>query len=105
MAVDTAPVRCSGRVMKSTAIARYVQETVLPFAFLLAPAVTNVACAGTERQTPPPQQADDEEEGGHLDPYEHTCWNATRMGAECPTRAEWYKSMGLCSDGKEGCQD
>ncbi|HRI72418.1 MAG TPA: sigma-70 family RNA polymerase sigma factor, partial [Polyangium sp.] len=102
--VDTAPVECSGAGMKPTTIARYVQDAVLPFAFLLAPAVTSVACAGTERQTPPPQQADDEEEGG-LDPYYMMCLNATRMGADCPTRAEWYKSMGRCPDGQKGCQD
>jgi len=102
--VDEPGKQCSASNMNSSKIVNYLQGTVVPFAFLVAPAMTQLACAGADRQTVSAQEPDDEEPEGGLDPYEHMCRNEHRRGAECPSRADWYKSMGRCPDGTKGCQ-
>jgi RNA polymerase sigma factor (sigma-70 family) len=89
---------CSLADMKSTKFASFLQETVVPLAFVVAPAVTQVACAGTEQQTPPARQADDdEEEAAERErddtAYRVTCLQARKRGEQCPTREEWDRSF------------
>jgi len=100
--VDEPGKQCSASDMKATKLAGYLQGTILPFAFLLTPALTNVSCAGAERQTPPPHEP--EERDDSLDPYDIMCQNQKRRGDDCPSRADWYKSIGYCPDGTKGCQ-
>lgn len=52
-ALDTVTNQCSGVDMKSAKIAGYLHAVAPPFAVLIAPALSQVACAGTEQQTPP----------------------------------------------------
>ena len=85
--------------MMSSKITTYIQATVLPFALVVAPAMTSVACAGAEQQRLPPQQpqeADDENQNHEgQDPYEQVCENQRRRGSSCPTKEEWCASMGM----------
>ncbi len=101
-AFDKPQKQCSASDMKSTKIVSYLQGTVIPFAFLVAPEVTQLACAGAERQTAPAQEP--EERDDSTDPYDYMCLEQHRRGEDCPTRTEWYKSMGRCPDGTKGCQ-
>ncbi|HRI70408.1 MAG TPA: hypothetical protein PK156_39525, partial [Polyangium sp.] len=74
---------------------------VVPFAFLVAPEVTQLACAGAERHT---TAQEPEERDDSTDPYVFMCRNEHRRGNECPTREEWYGEMGLCPDGTDNCK-
>ena len=82
----------------SSKITTYVQAPVLPFVLAVAPAMTSVACAGTEQQRLPPQQpqeADDEDPNREgQDIYEQLCENARHLGSSCPTKEEWCAQMG-----------
>jgi hypothetical protein len=102
-AIDGSEEQWSASPMKSIKIASYLQATVLPFAFLVTPAVTQIACAGAEQHTPPPQEP--EERDDTTDPYDYMCAMEHRRGSDCPSKADWYKSMGRCPDGTKGCQD
>jgi RNA polymerase sigma factor (sigma-70 family) len=88
---------CSAEDMTSTKFASFLQETAFPLALVVAPALTQVACTGTQQQTPPARQADDDsadEEGVDLGVYyEAYCDFARHRGEKCLTRAEWDKRM------------
>lgn len=102
LVVDEPGKRCSASDMKATKISSYLQGTIVPFAFLVAPAMTQLACAGSERHpvaTQEPEERDDSQ-----DPYDAMCENERHRGNDCPSRADWYKSMGRCPDGTKGCQ-
>lgn len=43
--VDKPEAECSASRMKTTKIVSYLQGTIVPFAFLVAPAVTQLGCA------------------------------------------------------------
>lgn len=101
--VDKPDAECSASGMKTTKIVSYLQGTVIPFAFLVAPTVTQLGCAGSGQQTPPRQEP--EEKSGGMDPYEGMCEVVEGRGERCPTRTEWYASMGLCADGVTRCRD
>lgn len=96
-AFDAETNSCSPADMKSTKFASFLQETVVPLALVVAPAVTQVACAGTEQQTPPARQADEEdaaEERERKDTaYEVMCSQERARGNQCPTREEWDNSF------------
>ncbi len=89
--------------MKSTKIVSYLQGTVVPFAFLVAPEVAQLACAGAERRTSPPEESEESNTGG-ADPYDVMCANERRRGNDCPTKQEWYHQIGLCPDGTDNCK-
>jgi RNA polymerase sigma factor (sigma-70 family) len=91
--LDPATNQCSAADMKSLKIARYLQETVVPLAFVVAPALTQPACAGTA-QGPSSAQQPEEEYDGTADPYEVMCLQERMRGASCPTREEWLKEIG-----------
>lgn len=101
--VDEPRKQCSASDMKATKLAGYLPSTILPFAFLVTPALANVACAGGERQTLP--RYEPEERDDTPDPYNVMCDEQKRRGKDCPSRAEWYASFGFCADGTKGCQD
>lgn len=93
-ALDAGTNECSSVDMKSTKIASYLQETLVPLAFVVAPALTQVACAGAEQQTPPAQQPADEpaeEPDGSPDPYEVACDQERARGNTCPPKEVWQK--------------
>ncbi|HRI65259.1 MAG TPA: sigma-70 family RNA polymerase sigma factor [Polyangium sp.] len=95
-ALDAATNECSAVDMKSTKIASYLQETLVPLAFVVAPALTQVACVGTEQQTPPARQPEEEpteEPDGSPDPYDVACDNYRMWRVQCPTREEWYRGV------------
>jgi len=101
--LDMLEKQCSASRMKPNKVVGYLQGMVLPFAFLVAPAVTQLGCAGTEqRHTPPPQEPDDGDYGGP-DPYDSMCESAHRLGGECPSKADWCASMGM-RPAPKGCQ-
>jgi DNA-directed RNA polymerase specialized sigma24 family protein len=92
--LDAVTNQCSAADMKSAKIASYLQGTVAPLAFWGASALTQVACAGSEQQTPPPRQpvgAPTEEPDGSHDPYAFSCKMERMRGNECPSREEWEK--------------
>jgi hypothetical protein len=94
--LDEPDLQWSASSMKSTKIASYLQATVVPFAFLAASAMTQIACAGGERQTPPEEERD---------PNERLCYANHWEGLQCPTRKEienWGKAP--CPDGTKDCQ-
>ncbi|MBK9266464.1 MAG: sigma-70 family RNA polymerase sigma factor [Polyangiaceae bacterium] len=96
-ALDTVTNPCSGMDMKSAKIAGYLQATALPFALLVAPALTQVACAGTEQtpppQTPPPRQPVDDDEADRRREndvfYRAYCNQERARGNKCMSREEW----------------
>ena len=88
MALDEPGEQWSASTMKSTKLAICLQSTVVPFGFLMASAMTHVACAGAERQAPPPQQPDEEDDGG-MDYYEMHCANQRRLGGDCESKSEY----------------
>jgi len=88
MALDEPDGPWSASTMKSTKLAICLQSTVVPFGFLMASAMTQVACAGAERQAPPPQQPEEEDDGGP-DQYEMHCNFATRLGGKCESKGDW----------------
>jgi DNA-directed RNA polymerase specialized sigma24 family protein len=92
IAIDEREKQWSAADMNSFKIAKYVQLSLVPFAFLVAPAVTQVACAGAEQQAPPPQEP--EEQDDSLDTYEIFCTNTKFLGGKCPSKADWCASMG-----------
>ncbi len=95
IAIDEPAKQCSASTMKATKIGSYLQGMAVPFAFLMAPAMTQVACAGAERQAPPvqtpPSSAPEEEGGEGLDPYDMMCESQQSRGSPCETREEWEK--------------
>jgi len=99
--LDMLQTQCSAARMKSNKIVGILQGTVLPFAFLVAPAVTQLGCAGTEGHSPPPREP--EERDDSPDPYDMMCANERRRGNDCPTKAEWYASFNRCPDGTRDC--
>ncbi|MBK9262127.1 MAG: hypothetical protein IPM54_20275 [Polyangiaceae bacterium] len=92
-ALDTVTNQCSGVDMKSAKIASYLQATALPFALLVAPALTQVACAGAEQQTSPPRQpADDDDpdrDHRHNILYRIYCNQERARGNKCMSKEEW----------------
>jgi hypothetical protein len=96
--LDAETNECSAEDMKSTKIASFLQETAFPLALVVAPAVTQVACTGTQQQTPSARQADDDSavelEKRRARNYEDMCDYDTHRGDKCPTREEWDKLMG-----------
>ncbi|MBK9266965.1 MAG: hypothetical protein IPM54_45220 [Polyangiaceae bacterium] len=92
-ALDTATNQCSATVMKSAKISSYLQATALPFALLVAPALTHVACAGAEQQTPPPRQPvndDAKEERQRKESHYLTyCLQEQARGDKCLSMEEW----------------
>lgn len=90
--LDTRTNECSAVDMKSTKITSILQQTVVPFAFLVAPAFTQVACAGSDQQTPPPHHSEEEYDGSP-DPYEVMCDQERARGNTCPPREEWLKKI------------
>jgi DNA-directed RNA polymerase specialized sigma24 family protein len=102
--IDELEKQWSADDMNSFKIVRYLQATMLPFAFLMTPAISQVACTGSGQQTPPPQEPDDEDYGGP-DPYEMMCESTHRLGGECPSKADWCASMGKRpAPAPKGCQ-
>jgi hypothetical protein len=99
--VDMAEKQCSACDMNASKIASYLRASILPAALVVAPAATQVACAGTEHHTPPPQEL---EATDGPDPYDMMCANERRRGNDCVTKAEWYKNSGLCPNGTRDCQ-
>ena len=93
-ALDAVTNQCSAADMKSTQFASFLQRTVLPLALSATPALAQVACAGTEQQTPPPQQPVDEPKDTHdwdTIAYDQACTFQRARGERCPTREEWDK--------------
>jgi hypothetical protein len=92
--LDAETNECSAEDMTSTKIASLVQKTALPLTLLVAPALAQVACSGTQQQTPSARQAE-EEEADHRDSldgaYRATCLFAQSRREKCPTREEWEK--------------
>jgi RNA polymerase sigma factor (sigma-70 family) len=62
--IDELKKQWSADDMNSFKIVRYLQATMLPFAFLMTPTVSQVACTGSGQQTPPPQEPEEEHDGG-----------------------------------------
>ncbi|HRI72637.1 MAG TPA: hypothetical protein PK156_50720, partial [Polyangium sp.] len=89
-ALDAGTNECSSVDMKSTKIASYLQETLVPLAFVVAPALTQVACAGAEQQTPPARQPEEEPDDS-ADPYEVACLQERARGNTCPPKEVWQK--------------
>lgn len=90
--LDPATNQCFAADMKSEKIARYLQESIVPLALVVAPALTQPACAGTEQRTSSAQHPDEEPDG--TDPYRVMCNQERMRGAPCPTREEWLKEIG-----------
>jgi RNA polymerase sigma factor (sigma-70 family) len=88
--LDAETNECSAADMKSTKFASFVQKTVVPMALLVAPAFTQVACTGTQQQTPPARQADDEPDNGDHG-YRVYCNQEHLRGNKCPTYEEYMK--------------
>jgi hypothetical protein len=102
IAIDEREKQWSAADMNSFKIAKYIQLSFVPFAFLVAPAVTQIACAGAEqRLTPPPQEP--EERDDSPDPYDMMCENERHRGSACPSKAEWCAEMGK-RPATKGCQ-
>jgi hypothetical protein len=87
--------------MNSFQIAKYIQLSLVPFAFLVTSAVTQVACAGAERQTPPPQEPEERDDSS--DPYDVMCENERHRGSACPSKAEWCAEFGK-RPATKGCE-
>lgn len=100
--VDEPKKQCSASDMKPAQAIQLLRTAALPVALLVTPPAA-AGCAGADRHTSPPDDPEEEESGG-IDPYEMMCANEHRRGNECPTKAEWYRSMGRCPDGTKGCQ-
>lgn len=95
-AFDAETNTCSAKDMKSSKFASIVQETVVPLAFVVAPALTQVACGGSNPQASSAQQAADEaddEEYWSNRAYRVSCLQERARGGQCPTRAEWERSF------------
>jgi hypothetical protein len=90
--LDAETNECSAADMKSTKFAISLQETTLSLALVVAPALTQVACAGTQQQTPPPQQPVEEPDGSP-DPYDVMCDQERARGNDCITKEAWYKEF------------
>jgi hypothetical protein len=91
-ALDAATNEWSAADMKSTKIASYLLETAVPFAFLVAPALTQVACTGSAQPTSSAQQPEDSEESARIrkeTAYEAMCLQEQARGNKCPTWDEW----------------
>jgi RNA polymerase sigma factor (sigma-70 family) len=92
--LDTETNQCSAADMKSTKVASFLHETLVPLAFVVAPALTQVACAGTAQQTPPARQTEEEAEADRkyrFAHYEAACDQLRLNGHTCPTFEEWDK--------------
>lgn len=76
--------------MKSTKIANFLGETLVPLSFLIAPVITQAACVGTEQQTQPARQPEEEPDGS-MDPYDRMCEVLRARGETCPPRETWNK--------------
>jgi RNA polymerase sigma factor (sigma-70 family) len=100
--IDELEKQWSADDMNSFKIVRYLQATMLPFAFVMMPAVSQVACTGSGQQTPPPQEPDDGDYGGS-DPYDGMCSMEQHRGNDCPSKADWCASMGM-RPARKGCQ-
>jgi len=100
--IDELEKQWSADDMNSFKIARYLQATMLPFAFLMTPTLSQVACTGSGQQTPPVQEPD-EEDDGTSDPYEGMCDNERRRGNDCISKAAWCAKMGM-RPARKGCQ-
>lgn len=87
--------------MTLSQMASYLRRIVLPLAFVVTAGATQVACAGTEQQTPPPQEP--KEGYATHDEYTFACDTMYR-GKECPPKEELYKIVGLCPDGITRCR-
>ena len=90
--LDAETNSCSPGDMKSAKIASILQETVVPLAFVVAPALGQVACAGSDQQTPAARQPDEEHDDS-ADPYEVMCDQERARGNTCPSREEWLKKI------------
>jgi DNA-directed RNA polymerase specialized sigma24 family protein len=91
--IDELEKQCSACDMNPFKIARFLQASILPAALLVAPAVTQFACAGAEHQTPPPQEPEEPEHGGQ-DPYDQMCENERHRGDKCVSKADWCAKFG-----------
>jgi len=93
--LDTETNQCSAADMKSTKVTSFLRETIVPVAFVVAPALTQVACTGTTQQTQAARQAEDEDAAdkaqNHRWNYEHICDIRRSRGERCPTMEEWEK--------------
>lgn len=94
-AVDTATNECSSGDMKCTKAASSVVENLMPMTFVLGVALTQVACASSQPQTPSVQQAEEEEDDPNVtDPYDVICSYDRARGNKCMTREEYRKWLG-----------
>jgi hypothetical protein len=103
IAIDDPVEPWSASDMKSTSFTRSLQAAMLPFALVVAPAVTQVACAGAEKHTPPPQEPAEEEDDGTTDPWVEVCENQRHRGEDCPSKADWCATMGM-RPARKGCK-
>lgn len=88
-------IECSAQDMNCNNIVRRFRETLVPLSFLVAPALSQVACTGTEQQTPPARAPEPEDEpDGTIDPYRAWCMEDRRRGDPCMTREEFEKRFG-----------
>ncbi|MBK9265485.1 MAG: sigma-70 family RNA polymerase sigma factor [Polyangiaceae bacterium] len=111
MPVEVAPVeqigldepdeQWSAAVMKSNSVAICIQGSLVPFAFLIASAMTQLGCAGAEQHTAPPQEP--AERDGSGDPWVQMCENQRMRGESCLSKADWCARMGL-RPAPKGCQ-
>ena len=97
-ALDAETNQCSAADMKSTKIASFLQETLVPLAFVVAPAFTQVACSGSGQQTPPAKQPEEDADYSketrlqmQRAHYEGMCLQQRARGDTCPTWEEWHK--------------
>jgi hypothetical protein len=79
--------------MKSTKFVSILQETVVPFAILVTPVLTQTACVGSDQQTPSARQPDEEHDDS-ADPYETMCLQERARGNTCMTREEFERRFG-----------
>jgi len=96
--IDGLETKCSAGDMKATSIASYLRASAFPFAFLVAPALTQGGCTGTDHHAqpppPPPQEEEEDEDPGGMDLYEMMCDYERHRGDKCPSKVDWCASMG-----------
>jgi DNA-binding CsgD family transcriptional regulator len=93
IAIDELKEQWSDADMNPFKIARFLQASIVPATLLVAPAVTQIACAGAEQNTSSAQEP--EEEHGGQDPYDMMCENERHRGNnDCGSKAEWCARFG-----------
>lgn len=89
--LDASVTPCSSEGMKTTKIIAYASGGVVPFAFLLSSALTNVACTGTTQQSKVCETPDDDPPYSCDELYRRMCELETMRGTPCPDKQDWFR--------------